>query len=378
MVLHTCKSFAALAALAVFTAIGPVAGTAKTTPETTDTYATSGNPIRPMDNPDPGVIRENGKWYVYHTSSGGRWSKEGRYPIMVSDDLTTWTRAGYIFTPENLPVWANDSIHWWAPEVHKVQNKYIAYFTPRQNENNTFAVGAAVADSPLGPFKDIGQPLLRTPGVGVIDVSFYHDPNTARNYLIWKEDQNDFNPPRPTPLIMQELTSNGLSLVGQPRELIRNDQPWEGVLVEAPSLAFHGGWYYLFYSGNIFAIDDYSVGVARSRNIWGPYVKNPRPILTHDKDFSGPAHQYVIQDENGTWHLFYHARLKAVDSRSRFLMHDLITWKKDGWPRINQGHPGPVSPAMVQEVRRLLEKPRAKTLPAEKRRKSAGAKPQVK
>jgi beta-xylosidase len=221
-------------------------------------------------------------------------------------------------------------------------------------------VGAAISDSPVGPFTDIGHPLVRNESVGLIDVSFFQDPTTRKKYLIWKEDQNDFDPPRPTPLIMQEMASDGLSLVGNPKELLRNDQPWEGVLVEAPNIVYRNGWYYLFYSGNIFTDDAYSVGVARSQNVWGPYVKDPNPILTHDKYFSGPAHQYVLQDEKGTWHIFYHARLKSLERSRRYLMHDLIWWTPDGWPRVNDGHPGgPLNQKVVDEIMEMKEEANA-------------------
>ncbi len=314
-----------------------------------------GNPIRPYNTPDPGVVRADGKWYVYHT---GGYRDAGRYPIVVSDDLTTWTKIGHIFEDDTMPEWCSESRSWWAPEVHKVNDKYIAYYTARQNGSNRFAVGAAVASSPKGPFKDIGAPIKANDGVGLIDVTYFEDPKTRKKYLLWKEDQNDFNPPRPTPIVMQELSSDGLKVIGTERELIRNDQPWEGVLVEAPTVVYRDGWYYLFYSGNIFVDDEYSVGVARSREIWGPYEKDPKPILVHDATFSGPAHQFVMEDEAGRWRIFYHARVKQVGDKRRYLMHDYLTFTDDGWPRVNDGHPGLASKEAIQEITELSNQAR--------------------
>ena len=312
--------------------------------------APGGNPIRAADTADPGVLYEGGKWYVTHTSSGRHW--ENRYPVLTSTDLVNWKDAGYIFPADLLPKWGNKSSSWWAPEIHKVGNRYVAYFTIRQNSNNRFAIGAATAPRPDLPYTDVGKPIVINPDVGLIDVTYYKDPNTQKQYLIWKEDQNDFNPPRPTPLIMSEMTTDGLGLVGKPKELLRNDQKWEGVLVEAPSLIHHGDWYYLFYSANGFASDEYAVGVARSKDIWGPYEKFPKQILTSDKNFSGPGHQYVIQDDKGAWHMFYHARIRELGTGHRFLMHDLITWGADGWPKVNDGHPGgPLNQKVLEEAR---------------------------
>jgi arabinan endo-1,5-alpha-L-arabinosidase len=310
------------------------------------------NPIRLSDTPDPGVVRANGKWYVYHTSSGRRgWP--GRYPIVESANLTDWKQVGYIFLEDQLPPWCNESISWWAPEVHKVGNKYIAYYTARQNGSNRFAIGAAIADHPAGPFKDVGAPIVHTEGVGLIDVTWFKDPTNGKQYLIWKEDRNDFNPPEPTPIIMQEMAEDGLKVVGQPKEILRNDLTWEGVLVEAPTLIHHGGWYYLFYSANAFSDDAYAVGVSRSRDIWGPYTKNPERIIRHNEDFSGPGHQFIIQDEKGVWHMFYHARLKKLERSYRYLMHDIMTFGEDGWPKVNDGFPGPVRPDALERIAEL-------------------------
>lgn len=311
------------------------------------------NPILLENAPDPGVVRHGGKWYVYSTSS----SRKGKFAIVESTDLKTWSPAGNIFTPETLPAWASESRNWWAPEVHKVGEKFIAYYTARANSDNRFAIGAAVADGPTGPFRDKGTPLKFTEGVGLIDVTTFLDPVSQKRFLIWKEDRNDFKPPEPTPILMQEMTSDGLALRGPTREILRNDQKWEGDLVEAPSLIYRHGWYYLIYSANGFAGDAYAVGVARSRDIWGPYEKKPRPILRDDADFSGPGHQFVIQDEKGRWHMFYHARLKKSGLHWRFLMHDYMTFDKGGWPKINDGRPGAVRPGAVEEAQRKSSRP---------------------
>jgi len=314
------------------------------------------NPIRLADTADPGVVRADGRWYIYYTSSGGRY--QGRYPIITSDNLTSWTAIGYIFPPGQKPAWASKSQHWWAPEVHRVGQKYIAYFTTREDSTNRFVIGAALADKPTGPFRDVGKPIIRTEGVGIIDVTLFSDPVSGKNFLIWKEDRNDFVPQEPTPIMMQEMTADGLHPVGKSREIMRNDLRWEGVLVEGPSLVYNDGWYYIFYSGNEFATDLYAVGVARSRNVWGPYEKHGSPILTQDKNFSGPGHQFVIKDEHGHWHIFYHGRLKALQNSYRYLLHDIIVFGEDGWPTINDGHPGPVNPDAVEIIRHARAKGR--------------------
>ncbi len=284
-----------------------------------------------------------------------------RFPIHSSTDLHQWELAGSVFTPDTIPSWAQKSQNWWAPELHKTPNHFLAYYTTREDSTGHFVIGAATAPHPAGPYKDIGQPLVRTQGVGLIDVTWFSDPQTSRSYLIWKEDRNDFNPPEPTPIIMQETTTDGLTLLGQPREILRNDQPWEGPLVEAPSLIRHHGWYYLLYSGNGFNSDHYAVAAARSRNIWGPYQKNPKPLLKGDKNFRGPGHQFVIQHETGTWYIFYHSWLHNLQHGQRYLMVDIMQFDNDAWPTINNGHPGRYNPNAPNQIRQQREQHRQQT-----------------
>lgn len=67
-----------------------------------------------------------------------------------------------------------------------------------------------------------------------------------------------------------------------PIELIRNDLNWEATCVEGPWIIVENEYYYLFYSANVFNVSGYSIGVARSRSLFGPYTKFGPPILHTD------------------------------------------------------------------------------------------------
>ena len=60
-----------------------------------------------------------------------------------------------------------------------------------------------------------------------------------------------------------------MQLAGNPQVLIKDDQPWEGHIVEAPFMWKHDERYYLFYSGNEYKSPDYAVGYAVSDCITG-------------------------------------------------------------------------------------------------------------
>lgn len=108
----------------------------------------------------------------------------------------------------------------------------------------------------------------------------------------------------------QEVSRDGLGRIGSPIRILTNDTPWEGPVVEAPTMIYREGYYYLFYSGNNFDIEQYGVGVARSGSPTGTFVKYPaNPILRSDETFDGPGGQDVVQDRSGQWQMLYHARL---------------------------------------------------------------------
>lgn len=173
----------------------------------------------------------------------------------------------------------------------------------------------------------------------MIDPHFFED-RSGKRYLYWKMDGNDLRPKEQTPIFVQELAPDGLSLVGERRVVLVNDREWEGDLVEGPWVVRRGSHYYLFYSGNAFFNESYAVGVARSRSPLGPFRKQDDTILHRDEDWMGPGHGCVVRAANGKDYFLYHAwRRGRVGGRNpRMLLMDRIRWE-DGWPRINDGSP---------------------------------------
>ncbi len=273
-------------------------------------------------------MRDRGH-YICATTSG---DAPDSFPLMVSDDLEHWQQDGFIFPEGQRPDWAVRDF--WAPEVHKVGDAYVAYYTARDRTGH-LCIGAARAEDPLGPYTDLGRPLVREEEVGVIDANFFKDDN-GRQYLIWKEDGNDNG--RPTPLVIRELRPDGMGFVGEGTDLITNDLPWEGNLVEAPWMIKRDGQYYLFYSANAYYDDRYCVGVARSDSLAGPFEKSPLPILHSDEEWAGPGHGSVVVDPEGRDVFIYHSWERGEEEKGRVLMKDDVHWR-NGWPQIHDGTP---------------------------------------
>lgn len=218
------------------------------------------NPVQgSRDSPDPGVVYD-GQFYYSVTTEG--W--DGHYfPVWRSKDLFNFTHEGWVFMKK--PSWAVSDF--WAPEIHIIGHSYAVYYTARDSSGH-LCIGVGYSDKPTGPFIDKGAPLLRNATQGVIDPTIYQYQNGSI-YLIYKVDGNAHG--KPTEIYALQLTSDGKSLADDNHLLIRDSLNWENGIVEAPWIINENEYFYLFYSSCGYASLCYSVGVARSKDLLGPY-----------------------------------------------------------------------------------------------------------
>jgi xylan 1,4-beta-xylosidase len=285
------------------------------------------NPAVAGDYPDPSVIRVGRDYWATATSS--EWGPE--FPILHSRDLVNWRVAGAVFRQR--PAWSVGN--YWAPEISEYRGRFFVYYVGRKKDG-PLCVAVASAPSPAGPYKDHGPIVCQD--AGSIDPMAVTDEG-GRRYLVWKEDGNSRN--LPTPIWAQRLSRDGTRLVGERKELIRNDAPWEAQLVEGPFIVRRAEWFYMFYSGNACCTRDcnYALGVARSRALLGPWEKNlANPILKGNDQWKCPGHGSVVSDATGRDFLLYHSyRAGDFVYVGRQALLDEIRWNADGWPTINDG-----------------------------------------
>ena len=287
------------------------------------------NPVLDNDAPDPSVIRApDGTYYAYTTQAyfGAQFVN---LPILRSNDLVSWELVGDAF-PDN-PEWAVQSPgDMWAPHVSLWDDgSYRLYFSAARRDNGEMAIGVATAPNPTGPFTDSGGPVVTGHSFSAID-PFVLDAEGS-HFLYWGSAGE--------PISAQELTPDGLGLVGKPIAVLhRSTGEYEG-LIEGAWVTVHDGTYYLIYSGDACCGQDahYALMVARSESPFGPYTRNPdNPILEANERFDAPGHHATIQGPDGDDWIVYHAMVRPETSfRSLFL--DRIDWI-DGWPVINGGN----------------------------------------
>ena len=286
------------------------------------------NPVQAGDFPDPSMIRIGKDYYATATSS--EWSPE--FPVLHSRDLVNWNLAGVVFPKR--PDWSVGN--YWAPEIWQENGKVYVFYTARKKDG-PLCIAVATASKPTGPYDDHGP--LECQEVGSIDAFPIRDEN-GKLFVVWKEDGNSVG--KPTPLWAQELNTNSWKLVGDRREIMRNDPTtWEGTLIEGPFIMRRGGYFYMFYAANFCCGRgcNYATGVARSKTLLGQWEKyDQNPILKGNENFNCPGHGTAVTTENGRTYLMYHAYdPKDTTYVGRQALLDEITWTPDGWVTINGG-----------------------------------------
>ena len=304
------------------------------------------NPILDEDFPDPAVIlAPDGFYYAYATQTlrDQHWIN---IQVARSADLIHWEHLGDAL-PEK-PSWAQTTQDFWAPFVLRDGDRYLMYYSATHDAchdpERGHCLAVATADSPEGPFVDMGMPLLLGVGFEYIDPMVFVDPESGKWLLYWG---SGFQPIR-----VQELAPDGMSFVpdSAPIDLIWPNGKKGGFprLVEASWVIRHEDFYYLFYSGDNCCGPDaeYGVMVARSRDAMGPFETLEQAkgvphslMLFKSERWLAPGHNCIVTDKSGQEWIIYHAidvnrprqrQEDEINSR-RILLIDKIQWK-DGWP----------------------------------------------
>ena len=300
-------------------------------------------PVLTTNFPDAFVLSHGVEFIAYSTNDGPN------VPVAVSRNLRQWTvltdpadpKRKYDAMPR-LGSWAKEGFT-WAPEVLELNGKYLLYYTASARRENMQCVGVAVAADPKGPFVDSnsGPIVCQTKLGGTIDASPFKDADGSL-YLYFKNDGNRVHVR--TSLFGQRLAPNGLSVVGEPQELLKDNEKWEDRVIEAPTMVRAPTGYALFYSGGFFGwnpqeggMSPYAMGYATCSSPLGPCKPSPANPLLHsfkDKEagcLSGPGHQSIF---NAAGHTFisFHAwaatsACRKAPEDARYLYVAPLFWK---------------------------------------------------
>ena len=273
---------------------------------------------------DPFVLNDNGTYYMYATSSG-----DG-IAVWKGTDLNNLQKVGLCYFKQDSFGYDN----FWAPEVVKrADGKYVMHFTARDRADKVLRTGAAVADSPLGPFQDArsGKPMFVT-DTATIDASCFVDED-GQGYLYYVKDcsNNVVDGVHTSQVYVVKLNNELTEVVGEAQLVATPTKSWESkslgaplmvlmednkwyeshdsyVWNEGPSVIKHNGRYYLTYSANCFDSRNYLVGAAVADSPMGPFVKYDEPVMSYiEGELSGPGHNSFFVDNAGKLMCAFHA-----------------------------------------------------------------------
>lgn len=281
--------------------------------------------VMPGDYPDPSVVKIGDTYWASATTSN--WGPV--FPLLSSTDLVHWKMHDVVF--EELPGWAD--YYFWAPEITYDNGKVFIYYSAHKKGGN-LCLSVATADQPEGPYRDLGPIVCEE--AGSIDAFPIRDEN-GKLHLVWKEDANSVG--RPTPIWISEMREDRTGLLGEKRELFRNDVPWEANLVEGVSMIQHDSYIYAFYAaaGCCGRGCTYATGIARAKSINGPWEKFPgNPVLVSDEEWVCPGHGTPVE-KNGRFFFLYHAYNKEshVYAGRQGMLREFI-FTNDGWIKFKE------------------------------------------
>lgn len=316
---------------------------------------------------DPFVLDNgDGTYYMYGTGGG---AKDG-FATYSSQDLVNWEYEGQVYYGNTDSSW--NEKWFWAPEVYKRPDGYYLFFSAQWKENPTneeenFMIGVAWSEQPTGPFEDFHDRPVFDPGYPIIDANVFVDDD-GRNYLYysracykhpvesevadWAREKGWYDEIEESWVYGVELAADFSGVIGEPILLLRPpvtmDDPqteWESRSVTSHeinrrwtegSFTFkHEGTYYIMYSANYYAGENYAVGYATGSGPLGPFTKaQNNPVLQKNTpeggEVTGTGHNMVLFSRDSTeMYAVYHGRTKT-SGQERVVFLDQMEIDKEG------------------------------------------------
>lgn len=306
------------------TKIGSIDG-ARYDPSTTngaeDHWPLAGNLV----THDPTLGYENGTWWVFQTGPGiyGKWSSNG----------IDWNPAAAIF-PNGLRWWSqyvpgHDGLDVWAPDLKFYNGRAWLYYSISTFGSRVSVIGlTSTASIAGGNWRDDGLVINTTNSnnYNAIDPDLIIDKDGAP-WLTFGSWNSGIKLKRINPITMKPY--------GPLYSLASRSGG-----IEAPSIIYRQGYYYLFVSVGKCCDgvnSTYQIRYGRATDIRGPYLdKNGANMLSGggslldggNSVWVGPGGQDILNTDVIVRHAY-----DATDKGTPKLMISKLNWDGSGWPR---------------------------------------------
>lgn len=276
-----------------------------------------------MPGADPHALVLGETVWLYPTWSDER--RGERFFAFSSKNLADWHRHGPVLDFADVEWIKDDGQPWhgaWAPCLLARGGKYFFYYSVGPQNPTPSRIGVAVGDSPAGPFRDSGKPLL-TGGNGfeAIDPMVFTDPISEQTYLYAGGSAG-------ATLRVFEMNADSIS-IGRETPVETPPEFTEGAFMH-----HYQGRYYLSYSHGGWRDASYSVHYATAASPGGPWHYRGA-ILTSDATRKGPGHHsFIRQPGTGEWMIVYHRWENRTDDGpyrgSRRICIDRVEYDDEG------------------------------------------------
>ncbi len=277
---------------------------------------TFNNPVIPGFYSDPSICRVGEDYYCVSST----FEYFPGVPVFHSRDLVNWEQIGYCINrvsqlPKGMNIYA-------ATLRYYNGTFYMITVNKKVGSNGCFIVSSK---NPAGPWSDP----VWIKGIWQIDPDLFFDED-GKAYMITAG------------MTLYEIDVNTGKLLTEGRKI------WDGAggrYAEGPHIYKKDGYYYLMDAEGG-TEEAHSVAIARSTNIYGPYIVNPaNPILTHcnaageGNPIQGVGHGDMVQAHDGSWWMIFHGYRSISQEPHHILGRETcmapVDWPKNGWPVVN-------------------------------------------
>lgn len=288
------------------------------------------NPILSGFYPDPSVCRVGSDYYLVNST----FSYAPGIPIFHSKDFVNWKQIGNVLEREEqfnlIDLSMSQGIY--APTIRYNDGIFYIITTNVPTGGNFYVT----AKNPEGPWSD---PVFLEEAKGIDPSLFFEDD---RAYYVGQRQKKNAKFFGDCELWLQELNLENGKLIGDIHIL------WDGAMkdafwAEGPHLYKKDEYYYLMIAegGTQY---NHSITIARSKNIFGPYISCPyNPIFTHrhlgkNAIIQNVGHGDLVETADGDWYMLMLGTrpINGVSPLGRETFVADVIWE-DGWPIINHG-----------------------------------------
>lgn len=288
------------------------------------------------------IIRCKDEYWVFYTGRG--------IPSYHSRDLVKWQAGPAVFT--NAPAWAaqavpaNRGLYYWAPDVIRLGDHYLLYYSVSSFGKNQSAIGLAT-----NPTLDPADPQFHWTDQGIVVQSANADNFNAIDPAVAQDADGQlwlaFGSYWSGIKLVQLNPNTGMRMAtNSPMySLASNDS------IEASYIYRHGGFYYLFVNWGRCCRgtnSTYEIRVGRSQKITGPYLDKSgidlmasggSLFLAADGPFIGPGHAGIVSDGANDW-LSCHFYDGTRHGQPALAILPL-RWGSNDWPEVRRDSPAP-------------------------------------